>query len=216
MSLMIGNRRRANDFDADEPFDPSPSTSRPPKRSRPNETVTTTTNAQLPSQPPAIPVDSTPFNETFPSQRVHYANSIRLLVAHIKTARDSQIAVFADEAVQPGVLVVEFVGELLRVTVAQEREKQYRAKGLLVSMFKYDDDYVIDASKHGNAARFIRHSCQPNCEAISMRTNGLRRIFLRSTSVIERGDELTYDYKLSAGNQPARCRCGRKNCRSFL
>ncbi|KAI6225126.1 hypothetical protein M3Y99_01374800 [Aphelenchoides fujianensis] len=218
-------------------LDPLPSTSfaSPPlaastrsqtanKRPRTNFIVTTTTIPppahlsppkieESPAAPAASAVAS--LKDSLPSQRVHYPNSIRLLVAHVPTGGGQQPAVFADESVAAGTTIVEFVGELIRTVVAHERERRYEREAVSCTMFKIDEDFVLDASRRGNAARFIRHSCQPNCEAIGMVVNGARKVLLRSIVPVERGDELTYDFKLTPGRF-ARCRCGHAKCRRFL
>jgi histone-lysine N-methyltransferase SETD1 len=56
--------------------------------------------------------------------------------------------------------VIEYIGDIVRPSVADSREKQYEASGLGSSyMFRVDSNHVIDATKAGNLARFINHSC---------------------------------------------------------
>lgn len=57
-------------------------------------------------------------------------------------------------------MVIEYVGEVVRQAVADERERKYEAKGIGSSyLFRVDHDYIIDATKQGNLARFINHCC---------------------------------------------------------
>lgn len=57
-------------------------------------------------------------------------------------------------------MVIEYVGTNLRQSVADLREKQYEASGIGSSyMFRVDGETIIDATKTGNLARFINHSC---------------------------------------------------------
>jgi SET domain-containing protein len=67
---------------------------------------------------------------------------------------------FALESIDVNDMVIEYVGEVVRYKVADEREKRYEKVGIGSSyLFKVDDDTVIDATYRGNLARFINHSC---------------------------------------------------------
>ena len=89
-------------------------------------------------------------------------------------------------------------------------------------LFTLDEDWVIDANFEGNAARWINHSCAPNCEAVLVEDedNPKRsRVFIESIRAIKPGEELTYDYgiRLAERHTPRlkkiwACRCGAKTC----
>ena len=90
-------------------------------------------------------------------------------------------------------------------------------------LFTLNDDYVIDANFEGNTARWINHSCNPNCEAVLEEHEGADRrkdrVFIEAKRAIKAGDELTYDYGITLDEpHTARlkkiwaCRCGAKNC----
>lgn len=67
---------------------------------------------------------------------------------------------YAEEHIDVNDMVIEYVGEMIRQQVAEEREKQYERCGIGSSyLFRVDDDTVIDATKCGNVARFINHCC---------------------------------------------------------
>lgn len=66
-------------------------------------------------------------------------------------------------------------------------------------MFRIDDNEVVDATMTGNAARFVNHSCDPNCSSRVITVDGLKKIMIMAECEIEPGEELTYDYKV--------CRC---------
>ena len=57
-------------------------------------------------------------------------------------------------------MVIEYAGEVIRSSVTDVREKLYESKGIGCYMFRIDDNIVVDATMHGNAARFINHSCE--------------------------------------------------------
>ena len=57
-------------------------------------------------------------------------------------------------------MVIEYVGQVVRQTVADLREKRYEAVGIGSSyLFRVDSDAIVDATRYGNLARFINHSC---------------------------------------------------------
>ena len=60
-------------------------------------------------------------------------------------------------------------------------------------LFELDDGRVIDARVRGNAARWINHSCTPNCVTFEDEDG---RVFIQARRTIEPGEELTYDYRL--------------------
>jgi len=94
-------------------------------------------------------------------------------------------------------------------------------------LFILNDDYVIDAAQGGNAARWINHSCAPNCIAYLIESPSKKRRFdkivIESLRTIAPGEELTYDYRIDADNpdDPVErrlwgCRCGAKSCRGTM
>jgi SET domain-containing protein len=79
---------------------------------------------------------------------------------------------------------------------------------------------VIDAGVRGNAARWINHSCAPNCKSYE---DDDGRVYIEARRAIAPGEELTYDYRLSFDGRITRkiraeyaCRCGSKRCRGTL
>ena len=87
-------------------------------------------------------------------------------------------------------------------------------------MFKLRDGTVIDASLRGNAARWINHGCDPNCEAIEYDKS---RVFICAKRTIRAGEELRYDYRLQYEGRMSRraqraftCRCGARRCRGTM
>lgn len=85
-------------------------------------------------------------------------------------------------------------------------------------MFRIDDYEVVDATVHGNAARFINHSCEPNCYSRVITVDGKKHIVIFASRRIYRGEELTYDYKFPIEDASSKlpCNCNSKKCRKFL
>jgi len=89
-------------------------------------------------------------------------------------------------------------------------------------LFTLNDAWVIDASIEGNAARWINHSCAPNCEAVLVEDEDApakSRVFIEAIRAIKPGEELTYDYGITLAERHTgrlkkiwACRCGSKKC----
>ncbi|KAJ2736070.1 histone methyltransferase set1, partial [Coemansia sp. BCRC 34490] len=103
---------------------------------------------------------------------------------------------FASEPIFQGEFVIEYIGERIRAQLADLREEQYEREGIGSSyLFRVDDEIVVDATKCGNVARFINHSCEPNCIAKTIVADGTKRIVIYASHDIQVGEEVTYDYK---------------------
>ena len=129
------------------------------------------------------------------------------------------LGAFATRAIPADTRLVEYAGERLTPAEADARYPDVPGERHHTYLFAIDDDVVIDAAVGGNAARYINHSCDPNCEA---RQIG-RRVFIVARRDIEPGEELTYDYRLEIerGASLARrrlyaCRCGSPRCRGTM
>lgn len=85
-------------------------------------------------------------------------------------------------------------------------------------MFRIDDYEVVDATVHGNAARFINHSCEPNCFSRVITVDSKKHIVIFASRRIYQGEELTYDYKfpIEEASSKLPCNCNSKKCRKFL
>ena len=92
-------------------------------------------------------------------------------------------------------VVIEYVGEKIRVPVADKREKYYEKLGVGdCYFFTLDDTHIIDATFWGNKARYINHSCEPNMKSFKLTVNGETHIIFMANRFIESGEELTFDY----------------------
>ncbi|CAG8551091.1 1095_t:CDS:2, partial [Scutellospora calospora] len=103
---------------------------------------------------------------------------------------------FTLEKIKCGEFVIEYTGELIRQAVADLRERKYKAEGIDGSyMFRVGDDTIIDATRMGNNARLINHSCEPNCNARILNVKGHKKIAIYAKRNIQKNEEITYDYK---------------------
>ena len=105
--------------------------------------------------------------------------------------------------------VIPYVGE--RINKAQSAKRLAQGNAYI---FTFSDQYDIDGKVLSNTARYINHSCDPNCESDEIRG----RVIIRAIRKIAPGEELSYDYCLYDGDpgDPALCHCGAKNCRGSM
>jgi len=127
--------------------------------------------------------------------------------------------VFARRALREDETVIEYKGEIISEAEIERRYPEDRAGLNHTFVFGVEHDYNIDGGAKGNAARWINHSCAPNCDTFE---EG-RRIFIRAARNIRPGEELTYDYAIEAGEPLTKalkarwpCWCGAKKCRGTV
>jgi SET domain-containing protein len=117
--------------------------------------------------------------------------------------------VFAAEPINKNTRIIDYAGELVRNSESAERESRYLEEGC-IWVFRVSRTWSRDAAVGGNIARFINHSCTPNCWFEVVGTT----IWIRASRLIRRGEELTYDYR-TIGERTIRCRC-RPGCPTKL
>jgi uncharacterized protein len=118
--------------------------------------------------------------------------------------------VFAGEAITKNRRIIDYAGELIRNGEdCDAREMRYLASGH-IWVFRVNRVWSRDANVDGNIARFINHSCSPNCyfEVVD------KTIWIRASRLIKRGEELTYDYRI-IGEKTMQCRC-RPGCPNMI
>lgn len=125
---------------------------------------------------------------------------------------------FATAPIVAGVRLIEYAGERLTPAQAEERYPD-GADRHHTFLFAIDDEVVVDASVNGNEARFLNHSCAPNCDAV---IDG-GRIWIETIHDIEPGEELVYDYAYvleerhtAAAKRRYPCHCGAITCRGTI
>jgi SET domain-containing protein len=126
---------------------------------------------------------------------------------------------FAFREIRRGTPIIEYTGERISHAEADRRYDDESMERHHTFLFTVNRRTVIDAAVNGNDARFINHSCDPNCEAVI--EDG--RIFIEAIRTIHSGEELAYDYQYertgSIDESDASryvCRCGAVNCRGTI
>jgi SET domain-containing protein len=111
----------------------------------------------------------------------------------------SGLGLFALKRIPAGTRIVEYTGPLV-----SNEEVEKRTKGKY--FFGVNTKWSIDGSPRSNTARYINHSCRPNCDAVVSK----RRVWIWSRRAIKPGEELTYDYGKEYFDEhikPVGCKC---------
>uniref|UniRef100_A0A087X9K9 Histone-lysine N-methyltransferase 2C n=1 Tax=Poecilia formosa TaxID=48698 RepID=A0A087X9K9_POEFO len=128
------------------------------------------------------------------------------------------LGLYAARDIEKCTMVIEYIGTIIRSEVANRKERLYEAQNRGVYMFRIDNDYVIDATITGGPARYINHSCAPNCITEVVTVEKENKIIISSCRRIQRGEELCYDYKFDLEDDQHKipCHCGAVNCRKWM
>jgi SET domain-containing protein len=137
----------------------------------------------------------------------------------VRRSRVHGRGVFALRRIRKGTRVIEYMGDRISHRQADLRYQDKSDRDNHTFLFIVDRGVVIDAGINGNDARFINHSCDPNCESVI----DDRRVFIEATRTIQPGEELSYDYQIGRDRgDPAdvdeifACRCGAGRCRGSM
>lgn len=137
----------------------------------------------------------------------------------IRTSGIQGRGAFATRRIRAGTRIIEYTGQRISAAEADRRYDDDAMERHHTFLFTVDDDTVIDAAHGGNDARFINHSCKPNC--VSVVQDG--RVWIEAVRNIQPGRELVYDYKLersgrfrAAWRALYACRCGASRCRGTI
>jgi SET domain-containing protein len=112
---------------------------------------------------------------------------------------------FAAQDIQKGTRIIQYIG----ARIPKEESVERLAQGNTY-IFAFNERYDIDGKTLKNKARYINHSCDPNCEAIVTK----RTIWIVAVRDIQAGEELSYNYGLTV--KQYRCRCGSKHCCGYI
>ena len=117
-------------------------------------------------------------------------------------------------------MIIEYKGKRVSWDEALARPDSAGEDAAHTFLFELDDGRVIDPRVRGNAARWINHSCAPNCTTFEDREG---RVFIAAKRAIRPGEELSYDYQLAIDGRLSKreraqyaCHCGTRKCRGSL
>ncbi|VEN56916.1 unnamed protein product [Callosobruchus maculatus] len=165
-----------------------------------------------------IEEDTYPMNEKIADWQYTQLKKYWRKNVYVTSSKIHGMGLFAARSLQKYCMIVEYLGEVIRTEVAECRERRNDRENRTTYMFRLDEDRVVDAMYRGSLARFINHSCNPNCFAEILELGGDLRIILFAKRDILENEELTYDYRLDEEDeyQKIPCLCGSGNCRSYM
>ncbi len=129
--------------------------------------------------------------------------------------------VFATQTIKKNTKIIQYIGDKVTKTEGDKRSAKRIKKYLnsektgSVYIFELNNKYDIDGYVKQNKARYINHSCSPNCEVDIIDDE----IWISSIKKIKNGEELTYDYGFSFDKEDYRdheCKCGSKYCIGYI
>ncbi|XP_067951702.1 histone-lysine N-methyltransferase 2C-like isoform X2 [Watersipora subatra] len=180
-------------------------------------------SAMLPSVTTvALPGDiNSPYHKQFvhsKSQQYRKLKNEWSNYVYLGRSRIQGLGMFAARDIEKHTMVIEYIGEVIRNELAEFREKIYEEHNRGVYMFRNSVDYVIDATMSGGPARYINHSCDPNCVTETVNMDKDVKIVIIALRRISKGEELNYDYKFDLEDDSSKipCNCGASNCRKWM
>tara|TARA_B100000941_G_C28410246_1_gene503028 strand:+ start:109 stop:609 length:501 start_codon:yes stop_codon:yes gene_type:complete len=139
----------------------------------------------------------------------------------VKKSKVHGSGVFATKKIKKNTKIIQYVGEKLTRSEGNRRSEQRIKKYLKsqktgsVYIFELNSKYDIDGLPRYNKARYINHSCSPNCEVDIVNNE----IWISSIKNINAGEELSYDYGYSFDKDDYKdheCKCGSRNCIGYI
>ncbi|KAH8686034.1 mitochondrial carrier domain-containing protein [Tricladium varicosporioides] len=141
----------------------------------------------------------------------------RIGVEVVKTP-DRGYGVRSNRCFEANQIIVEYTGEIITEDECDRRMNEDYKNNECYYLMSFDQNMILDGTK-GSIARFVNHSCKPNCRMVKWIVGGKPRMALfAGDSPIMSGDELTYDYNFDpfSAKNVQECRCGSDNCRGVL
>jgi len=127
---------------------------------------------------------------------------------------------FAKVPIKEGEAVAEYRGDIVRHSVANEREQRYRRQKKDLYLFAANTKQVIDGTDVGSIGRFLNHSCAPSCyiKLVEDEEHGIPHLAFFARCDILPGQELTFDYRLREEDDENKweCKCGAPTCRGTM
>lgn len=153
------------------------------------------------------------------SNNPHY-KKVNTEFIEIKKSKIHGTGVFASKDIPKGTKVIEYVGEIIskeesdkRADAHFDRHKKDKENNGAVYIFELNDTHDIDGDVPWNPAKYINHSCDPNCETEI--TND--EIWIVSIKDIKKGEEISYNYCYDIDDfEEHPCRCGSEKCPGYI
>ncbi|KAK3949246.1 hypothetical protein QBC32DRAFT_40748 [Pseudoneurospora amorphoporcata] len=151
------------------------------------------------------------------TERTKQGGRYRVGVEVFKT-EDRGYGVRSNRCFEPHQIIMEYTGEIITDEECERRMNEEYKNNECYYLMSFDQNMIIDATT-GSIARFVNHSCSPNCRMIKWIVSGQPRMALfAGDRPIQTGEELTYDYNFDpfSAKNVQKCLCGAPNCRGVL
>jgi len=124
----------------------------------------------------------------------------------------NNLGLFTKTDIKKGEKVIEYKGRKFTHKQVEENDRFDNSKAIY--LFTLNERYVLDGDTKTNTAKYINHSCDPNCEVDIIKG----KIWIIAIKDIKKGDELSYDYGFGydADFRQFPCKCGSKNCCGYI
>ena len=137
-----------------------------------------------------------------------------------KISKTHGFGLYASKDITKNTKVIEYIGDRITKKEGDRRADVQALRGFknkkngMVYVFELNKDYDIDGYVKHNKARFINHSCAPNCEVENIKN----RLWILSKKNIRKGEEITYNYGYSYDSdyKDHKCNCGSPNCLGYI
>ncbi|AGC44082.1 SET domain-containing protein [Myxococcus stipitatus DSM 14675] len=148
-----------------------------------------------------------------------FSPSLKPIPFELRPSSIQGTGAFATRRIVKGERIIEYVGERISQAEADRRYDDEAMERHHTFLFNLDSKTVLDAGTLHNEARYINHSCEPNCEALIDK----KRIYVFALRTLEAGEELVYDYAYERTEDMGpesvelyMCRCGAAKCRGTI
>ena len=156
-------------------------------------------------------------------------NGSKCSLAVFRTSNGRGWGLKALKLIQAGAFILEYVGEIVTSSIAETRGREYDGAGATylfdLDVFEKNDTHLtIDAKHQGNISRFMNHSCEPNCQIISVFVEvidpSMPRLGFYAIKDIKPNEEITFDYSMELSvvdkTKQRQCLCGAKKCKQLI
>ena len=175
----------------------------------------------MPARKKTVKRKSAPASKATPVKRIPTAKiaNVRSRFFDVRQSGIQGKGAFANRKIRKGQRIIEYTGERISNDEADNRYDETNMRRHHTFLFTVTPRIVVDGAINGNESIYIKHSCDPNCEAVIED----RRIFIEAVRTIEAGEELAYDYQYERTGEDDdemarfyKCLCGAPNCRGSI
>ena len=130
----------------------------------------------------------------------------------VRRSKIDNLGLYAAKDIKRGSRVIEYKGKPYTHKQVEEDDRFDNSKAIY--LFTLNKKIVLDGDIKSNTAKYINHSCDPNCEVDIIKG----KIWILAIKDIKTGDELSYDYGFGYDEdyKQFRCKCGSKNCCGYI